>query len=281
MLLRDLIRPLTSSRTLAYVSVLAIGCGAYASLAYWKEHSAYRHVGDMPSGVHASLSLVLGCLLVFRTNTAYARWWEARTLWGGLTNALRNLAIKVSTLGSISSEERRTAIQRLTAFPYTLCHHLRADDPTFPLAEELAFVSHHKHRPAALARALYEQVAQWKKQRLIDGDELRVIDRDLAILMDVCGACERILRTPIAKSYRVFARQCVWMFLLTFPWGIIAEFDLWTIPLTAIMAYFMLGLEIVAEHVEEPFGHDEDDLDLEGMCDGIRKSVQEIAGYDV
>ncbi len=38
----------------------------------------------------------------------------------------------------------------------------------------------------------------------------------------------------------------------------------------------MLGLEIVAEHVEEPFGLDDDDLDLEGMCKTIAGSVDEI-----
>ncbi len=281
MLLRDLIRPFASSRTLLFVSFLALCSGVYAALPYWKEHSAYRDLGDMPSGVHATLTLVLGCLLVFRTNTAYARWWEARTLWGSLTNASRNIALKVCSLGSVPADQQRLAIDRLTAFPYALCQHLRASDLSSPYAEELKFVSQHTHRPAAIAHSLYQQVSQWKKLKLIDGDELRVIDRDLAQLMDVCGACERILKTPIARSYRVFARQCVWMFLLTFPWGIIAEFDLWTIPLTVLMAYFMLGLEIVAEHVEEPFGHDEDDLDLEGMCDGIRKTLKEIAHYDV
>jgi len=52
----------------------------------------------------------------------------------------------------------------------------------------------------------------------------------------------------------------------------------WTIPLTTISAYFMIGMELVAEHVEEPFGTDEDDLDLdlEGMCNTIELSVNGI-----
>jgi putative membrane protein len=39
----------------------------------------------------------------------------------------------------------------------------------------------------------------------------------------------------------------------------------------------MLGLETVAEHIEEPFGFDEDDLDLDAICDGIEKSVLQIS----
>ncbi len=38
----------------------------------------------------------------------------------------------------------------------------------------------------------------------------------------------------------------------------------------------MLGLETVAEHVEEPFGYDEDDLDLDGLCKTIEVTVQEV-----
>jgi len=37
-------------------------------------------------------------------------------------------------------------------------------------------------------------------------------------------------------------------------------------------------MEIVAEHVEEPFGFDEDDLDLDGMCRTIESSVEELLG---
>jgi putative membrane protein len=74
----------------------------------------------------------------------------------------------------------------------------------------------------------------------------------------------------------VFARQCILLFLLTLPWGIANDFGWWTIPLTIITAYFMIGLEVVAEHVEEPFGLDEDDLDLESICLTIDKSIHEV-----
>jgi putative membrane protein len=66
------------------------------------------------------------------------------------------------------------------------------------------------------------------------------------------------------------------LLLLTFPWGISNDFCWWTVPLTMLTAYFMVGLETVAEHVEEPFGRDEDDLDLDGLCHTIENSVQQI-----
>jgi hypothetical protein len=39
-------------------------------------------------------------------------------------------------------------------------------------------------------------------------------------LMDICGACERIQKTPISQSYRWFIRQSIAIYLLTLPWGL-------------------------------------------------------------
>ena len=80
---------------------------------------------------------------------------------------------------------------------------------------------------------------------------------------------------PFAISTRGFHAYSIG-FLFSFPWGIAQDFQWWTVPLTIIVSYFMLGMEVVAENVEEPFGLDEDDLDLEGMCKTIEQSVDEV-----
>lgn len=270
------LRPLMRSETLAEVAGMALLVGVYSGLAVWKEHSAYRDVGDVPPELHASLSLVLGLLLVFRTNAAYARWWEARTLWGALVNASRNLAAKFVTLTRVPREEVLAAGEMVIGFPYSLRDHLRSEPIHDIPVSVRRLVEEAEHKPGVITKRLYAYLGQWKELGQIDGDELRVIDRDLARLLDICGGCERILKTRIARSYRSFARQCVLLFLLTLPWCIVNAFHWWTIPLSAIIAYFMIGLEVVAEHVEEPFGHDEDDLDLDGLCETIERTVNEL-----
>lgn len=269
--LRELIMPIASSRTLSWVGGWALLMGLYSLLPLWKEYSAFREWGDTPSDVHAALSLVLGWLLVFRTNTAYSRWWEARTLWGSLVNASRNLAIKLSSFANLRADEEELVERPLREFPSALMQHLRragVNDGRSP--GEAA------HRPLNIAQGLYRRVAEWRACDRIAGDELRAVDMELAKLMDICGACERIARTPMIRSYKIFARQCIGLFLITLPWGIAHDFGWWTIPLTVIIAYFMIGLETVAEHVEEPFGTDEDDLDLESLCAVIDQSVAEV-----
>ncbi len=276
MLLRDVIGPFITSRTLIHVGSLALIVGLYSCIPTWKEHSTYRDLADMPSEFHAALSLVLGSLLVFRTNSAYSRWWEARTLWGNLVNASRNLAIKLRVFAGVNGTEAHFLRSRLVRFPQVLAEHLRHAPETVQSSREDGGSSDWDHRPAEIVHQLYGWLAHAKASGRIDGDELRIVDQELSKLMEVCGGCERIARTPIVRSYRTFARQCILLFLCTLPWGIANDFGLWTIPLTTISAYFMIGLEIVAEHVEAPFGFDDDDLDLEGLCRTIEHSMNEI-----
>ena len=99
---------------------------------------------------------------------------------------------------------------------------------------------------------------------------VRIVDRE------VCGACERIKNTLIAQSYRVFVRQCLFLYLLVLPWGLVDDFEYWTVPLTVLVSYLLVAGEAIAHDVEEPFGANEDHLDLDAICRGIESSVGEI-----
>ena len=271
------VAPLRQSRTLRFVALYALLMGLYSLLAVAKEHTHFEHYADLPSEIHAALTLVLGWLLVFRTNSAYARWWEARTLWGSLVNSSRNLSLKLFELASLPPLSRDRLQQLIIAFPRSLRDHLRRL-PQIPTIAGLVPESEKQaHMPIALATEVYAELGRLRQSATLEAIELRVIDIEARNMMDVCGACERILNTRIVRSYRTFARQCVALYLLTFPWGIVDAFRWWTVPLTIITSYFMLGLETVAEHIEEPFGFDEDDLDLDAICDGIEKSVLQIS----
>jgi predicted membrane chloride channel (bestrophin family) len=122
---KQVLAPFTSSRTLRHVAGYALLTGLYAVLPALNEYTRFHALSDLPSQIHAALTLVLGWLLVFRTNTAYSRWWEARTLWGALVNCCRNLALKFARLLELPSTDRDALRGLITAFPYTLRDHLR------------------------------------------------------------------------------------------------------------------------------------------------------------
>jgi len=274
---RELISIVMSSRTLLHVALYAVLVSVYALIPVLIEtRTEYRKYLNLPSEVHAVLTLVLGWLLVFRTNASYQRWWEARTLWGALVNTSRNVAIKVTELVPAPKDDLLSIRRDVIAFAVALRDHLRdgASLQRLPGFENSS--AKPVHVPGYLVSRMYEQFARWKSAGLMDGDELRVLDEDSRRFLDICGGCERIRNTRLAQSYRAFARQCVFLVLATLPWGIVDAFQWWTVPLTGITSYFMLGLETVAEHVEEPFGRDDDDLDLESLCRTIDVTVSEI-----
>lgn len=264
-------------RVVSIVAIYALGMALYAAIPAWLNRMSHlKLMADVPADLHAAITLVLGWLLVFRMNTSYARWWEARTLWGSLINATRNLSLKFTGLISAPASDLAKIHKILSAFAWSLKDHLRdgaslEDSELFDGKSDAP-----QHVPTFLVSKLYERLREWKQHSVIDGQQLIVIDEDLRKLLEIVGGCERIRNTRLVRSYRTFARQCVGIYLVTLPWGIVHDFAWWSVPLTGMISYFMLGLETAAEHTEEPFGHDEDDLDLEALCRVIDSSLDEI-----
>lgn len=272
--------PYWLSDALRWAALIAVAWAAYSVLAVIKEQSIYSSYADIPSGLEAVLSLSIGLLLAFRSNAAYSRWWEARKLWGSLVNASRNLAIKVEEMATSSTESKQSFCDQIIQFCYALKIHLefRGKLQQVPGLESEAAQPHHV--PSWIAQRMYAQLEKWKKSDQLDDIGYWMIDREMRILLDICGGCERIKNTPIVLSYRAFTQQCLFLFLLSLPWGLVNVFGMWTIPVTGLSAFVVIAVESVARHIEDPFGTNDDQLDLAGVCNGIRISVTQISGRD-
>jgi len=223
----------------------------------------------------AAGGLILGILLVFRTNSSYERWWEGRKLWRQLTNDSRNLCLKVRALTSVSKEEAGAFGQLIISFAYALKHHLRNTKPVEPLpGVDNVSALQSKNLPLHVSKLIYDAVGSWRQSGKINEMTLLILDQHTRALMDICGSCERIKNSPLSISYRAFMRQGIGLNLLVWPWYLTHEFPLvLSLPPILIGAYFLIGIELIAEDVEEPFGKDGDDLPLDDLCQGIKESV--------
>lgn len=223
--------------------------------------------------------LVMGLLLVFRTNSAYDRWWEGRKLWGQLTNDSRNICLKVRALTTATPEEAARFGKLVISFAYALKHHLRGTSP----GERLPGVgavspAQAKHLPLHISRLIYDTLAKWRDTGKLTEVNFLIIDTHAKALMDICGACERIKSSPLSVSYRAFMRQGIAISLFAWPWYLSQMASIvWTLPPLLIGAYFLCGIELIAEDIEEPFGKDGDDLPLDDICANIKASVGSIA----
>lgn len=95
-------------------------------------------------------------------------------------------------------------------------------------------------------------------------------------MTDVLGACERILKTPIPYSYSMFMKKFIFLYVVTLPIGFVGTFLWWTVPVVMAMFYVLVSIELIAEEIEEPFGSDENDLPLDGLCETIERSAAEL-----
>jgi putative membrane protein len=205
--------------------------------------------------------ILFGWLMSFRTQTAYARWWEGRSLWGQLVNDTRNLVLKAAAYVPDPAERDKLGAA-LVRFAESLLVRLRgpkrAPGP---------------HLPMAAAGEVFGMVRGWQQAGTIDGWAFLALDAHARGLMDVCGACEKIRATPLAASYRGLLRKGITAYLLLLPWMVNDDLGWLTVPVAVLVCYAVVGLELIATGIEDPFGYDGDDLPLEQIVETIKSAV--------
>lgn len=245
-----------------------IGAGAWAALVVWIETDVFRVAVPLGPAFLSILGIILGLLLVFRTNTAYDRWWEGRKVWGHLVNVSRGLAHQLDAqLMTTAPERRGVYAERIARFPELLMVHLR---------KPRDFVG--EHEPNALLTELHREVhADIESGKFADGARI-TLQPLLQAFDDVLGKCERIRKTPIPFSYSSYIKQFVLLYALVMPFGLVTEFGYGAVIASMFAFFATMGLELLATEIEEPFGTDPNDLPLETIGETIARDVREILG---
>jgi putative membrane protein len=255
------------------------GIVAFFEINYWRwtESNKVKNIVVM----HSLLGFVISLLLVFRTNTAYDRWWEGRKLWGALVNNSRNLALKMNALLPKNDVQSRTFFKSfIPQYAVALKNHLRSEATRLELDEamhpELAEIDHDKHLPNQLAALLFKKANTLFEAGKIKGEQLIIINNELQSFTETCGACERIKNTPIPISYSAFIKKFIFFYVMTLPWGYVFNLGYLVIPVVGFIFYVLASLELIAEEIEDPFGTDSNDLPMDKMCANIQKQVDEL-----
>lgn len=233
--------------------------------------------------MHTLLGFAISMLLVFRTNTAYDRWWEGRKLWGSLVNNSRNLAIKLQVmLPEDDPASRQFFKQLIPLYALALKRHLLKESTRLQLDElphpELPDINSTTHLPNDIALSMISKVNRLYKEGKLTGDQLIVLNSELQSFTDICGACERIKNTPIPYSYSAFIKKFIFIYVLTLPFGFAFNLGYYSIPVTTFIFYVLASLELIAEEIEDPFGQDSNDLPMQRMAEAIGGNVRDILG---
>lgn len=230
-------------------------------------------------------SIVIGLLLVFRTNTAYERFWEGRKAWGTLINTVRNLSrsiwIVIQEQETTDRQEKIVVLRLLVAFAIATKLHLRSENLDPEIADLLPKGYYEKlqtmnNPPLEIAFWIGDYLQQQYEKDCINPYQLSAMLKLLDNMVDVLGICERILKTPIPLAYMIHLRQLIFLYCFTAPFELINSLG-WITPFfVGVIAFTVFGIEEIGVEIENPFGHDANDLPLDQICRTMQVNIDDL-----
>jgi ion channel-forming bestrophin family protein len=262
-------------------------CGVFGLLVSVLHH--YKLPVAVP--VLASLipNIVLGLMLVFRTNTAYERFWEGRKLWGGMVNTTRNLARHIWVVVLERDPDQRagkvSALYLLVAFSVATKLHLRQEPVNSELADLLTEAQYTRlktmnHPPLEIAFWIQDYLQQCQYDQCLNSYQLATMQTLLNQLVDYLGGCERILKTPIPLAYAIHLKQLLLIYCLTLPLQFVNQLGWFTAPMVMLISFMLFGIEAIGIEIENPFGHDANDLPLDQICATMKRNVDDLISLE-
>jgi putative membrane protein len=169
----------------------------------------------------------------------------------------------------------------ISAFAILLPKHLRDEITERDLAEvvveeELELVKSAFHKPLAVMRSLSSKVQSLRADNKLSHEQFLTLSQNLNELIDALGGMERIKKTPIPFSYAMLIKRFIAAYVFSLPLGLVRDFGWASVVIVPFVFYVMVGIEVIAEAIENPFGKDKDDLPTDDIAQNIARNVKEV-----
>ncbi len=248
----------------------------------------------IPEMAVSVLGAALSILLAFRTNSAYGRWWEARTLWGALVNNSRSLSRQAvsfprrsgnEVLQAASTEFSRTFVYRQIAFVHATRCALRREPPwqdiqPFLDADTIRVLKEKQNVPAALLVQMGIQLTCAVDQQVLSELEQHRMDQTLSELSNVLGACERIKNTPLPRQYDYYPELFIKVYCVTLPFIIVDEVGILTPLITLVVSFAFLVMNRIGKNLEDPFENGPYDVPMTALSRTIEINLRQTLGEE-
>jgi putative membrane protein len=271
----------TLGRTLASLFAYDVAIAAAYVFGAWH----WLALPDIPLSIFGG---VIGVIVGFRNASAYARWWEARTIWGGIVNNSRSFGRQVMSMMSTaeepeSSEMKRRLLMLQIGYVHALRNHLRGNPPWEDLAgfvpeEDIQRLRTHNNVPLAIQQNMATIVARCHQLGWIDSMRWVALDRTLTALMDGQGASERIKNTPMPRQYDLFIRLFINVYCVLLPLGMVASLQLLTPVGSTLVGFMFLALDQIGRDLELPFEDRPHDISLTAISRTIEINLKQMLG---
>ncbi len=236
----------------------------------------------MSSSPSFTWNSAIALLVAVRNNTAYARWWEARQLWGAVLDGSRTLArqMRLHLPGQAAAQ---TVVALQMAYVHALRCHLRRQEPwdemaRFVAPDVLARLRGISNVPDALLSEIADRLASLRQAGSLDTVQLAAFDTTLAAICKAQGGTERIKNTPLSRQYSVFPTIFVHIFCVLLPLALVPELGLATPLGSSVVGFLFLVLDRVGADLENPFDNSIHDVPLSAITRTIEINLRESLG---
>jgi putative membrane protein len=245
----------------------------------------------MPHIPLALFGSAIGIIVAFRNQSSYARWWEARTLWGAIVNNSRSWGRQVTTVMLSAKEndeaELKTMQRRLVhhqiAYVHALRQELRRLEPWEEIAPllndaELSALRLERNVPLAIQKQMAALLRECQVRGWVEMGHWRAMDGNLDDLMDAQGGAERIKNTPMPKQYDYFPQLFVHIYCVLLPLALVTNMG-WFTPLgSTLVGFIFLALDKIGRDLEDPFENSIFDVPLTSITKTIEANLRQLLG---
>lgn len=231
--------------------------------------------------------LVLGLLLVFRTDEAYGRVWDGSGIISDIVDLSRSLArsiwVYVDTEDEAAHQEKLNHTLMVGMFLPAVKQHLRGErlDDSMKetlLPEQAEALAKAPNMPMCITQWLSAYLNKMHGQNKIPAPMFTQLSDILDRLTLSMGSCERILTTPMPRPYAIHLKHLLLLYFVLVPFKLVGELH-WITPIAVgVIAFALLGIEEVGREIENPFGYDDDDLPLDQQSLELLADVKQIVG---
>ncbi|WP_229054598.1 bestrophin family protein [Aeromicrobium sp. Leaf350] len=233
-----------------------------------------------------AIALFLG----FMVNASYARWWEARTLWGSIVNHSRNLGREATTfLDATSPEARPEIVGEMVRAQIAYVHALRAslreqasppEVEVYLQGEALSRVRSSANGPTAVLSHVGQLLAEAHRRGMVDDIARVQVESTLSVLTDAQGGLERIKKTPLPVQYQFLPSFFARAFCVILPFAIFKDLQ-WFTPIGSGLVGMMFLLAVqVGRDLADPFLDRVHDVPMTAICRSIEIDLLEMIGAE-
>lgn len=270
-----------------------------SSAVYTLYHIVGIKIVVLPFSVSVILGSALAIFIAFRNQTSYGRWWEARTLWGGIINSSRVFARLIRTFTDShrtapNYDEQRSEIFKKElifmqiAWVHALRLHLRKQDNWSDLRNFISDEDYMKlelstNKPNSLQTLMGEKIYTAMGNGTLAGFDSFQLEGQLLALANYQGGCERIKNTPLLRQYHFFTKLFLLAFMLVLPFSLVADFEKMNIsflliPVAVLISFVFGTMARVGEVNEDPFENRITDVPMTAMCNTVERDLLETLG---